>query len=171
VAACGLSGACGGGGSAERSAAAQRSSGAARSIARHAHSALQRVGSAERLSAKAARRAPLVQAALGSDARAVRMAYAVPLSGDDLPRRRRVAGRTSTLQLGEDEPSGVTVDDVGMRRGGAPAYPAEPAGGGYFGPDPTPVLSQKERLAAERKVRGLPCATARGLDAESLLSL
>ena len=80
------------------------------------------------------------------------MAYAIPMSGDDLPRRRRVAGRTSTLQLGEDDAS--AAQDDAPRRAAAPAYPAEPAGGGYFGPDPTPGLSQKERLAAERKVRG-----------------
>ena len=84
------------------------------------------------------------------------MAYAMPLSGDDLPRRRRVAGRTSTLQLGDDDGSGGGNDNAApQRRAQQPAYPAEPAGGGYFGPDPTPVMSQKERLAAERKARGL----------------
>jgi hypothetical protein len=79
------------------------------------------------------------------------MAFAMPLSGDDLPRRRRVPGRSSTLQLGDDE--GPSGGDAAPQRRAPPSYPAEPAGGGYFGPDPTPVMSQKERLAAERKVR------------------
>jgi hypothetical protein len=69
------------------------------------------------------------------------MAFAIPLSGDDLPRRRRVPGRSSTLQLGgDDDDSG----GGGGRGGALPSYPAEPAGGGYFGPEPTAVMSQSE---------------------------
>jgi hypothetical protein len=73
---------------------------------------------------------------------------AEPLSGADLPRRRRAPGRESTLRLGDEDEAGG--------RGAAPrplTYPPEPPGGGFFGPDPTQLMSQKERLAAERKVR------------------
>jgi hypothetical protein len=72
--------------------------------------------------------------------------YNSNLSGDDLPRRRRAPGRESTFRFGDD---GSAAPAGGGGGGGAP-----PAGGGNggFGGDPH-ALSQKERLAAERKAR------------------
>ncbi len=75
---------------------------------------------------------------------------------DDMPRRRRVQGRESSLRFGDDGDAGGGGGGGGGGR--APVYPSEPAGGGYFGPDPGALMSQKERLAAERKARGASIA-------------